>query len=114
MRQRKFRAWNPKDNQYEYNFNISSDGDVFEPYESHSDWVLEEQVSFKNTNEYEQEFWEGDILSGFEGEVKGIIEWSDEDYAFILNGAGALLNDQYLSNFKVIGNIHQNPELCTT
>ncbi len=57
--------------------------------------------------------YEGDILSGFSGDVIGVIEWSDDECMYWIktkNGGGMLTQD-YAENFKVIGNIHQNPEL---
>jgi len=59
------------------------------------------------------EIYEGDIVDGFNGELRMTVEWSNEDCAFIVNSktGAAMLNSVYLMNFKVVGNIHENPEL---
>ena len=56
----------------------------------------------------------GDILKGFD-ELVVTCKFSEEDAAFTLSrhnsSAGAFMGEDYCRNFKVIGNIHQHPEL---
>lgn len=70
-------------------------------------------TGLKDKNEVE--IYSGDIVLGFGGDEKGQIVFSQEDAAFIFKsntGGGAFINEMYLQNFKVIGNIHENSELC--
>ncbi len=67
------------------------------------------------------EIYEGDIVEMwheemfFEGTVAGVVEWSDSGAAFSIehesNGQFVCGIDTDYAMFKVIGNIHQKPEL---
>lgn len=59
------------------------------------------------------EIYEGDILDGFENEIRMKCEFSIDDCAFIFNWStcAALINQDYTANFIVIGNVHQHSEL---
>jgi len=59
--------------------------------------------------------YEGDVVSGFGGELLGVIGWSGEDCMYLVKtkSGGAQLIPHYAENFKVIGNTHQNPEILT-
>lgn len=56
--------------------------------------------------------YEGDIVDGY---FLGVIECEEEGCGFWIKQvdkiAGGLLHQGYIDNFKIIGNIHQNPEL---
>ena len=58
-----------------------------------------------------RELFESDIVQW--GDLILTVEWSDEDCAFIGNSptAAAMLNQEYLDNFKIIDNLYENPEL---
>lgn len=62
------------------------------------------------------EIYEGDIVEHYHlGEmVKSVIHWNEEKAMFCLRYDGDKLNGWHLNpkSLEVIGNIHQNPELC--
>jgi uncharacterized phage protein (TIGR01671 family) len=61
------------------------------------------------------DIYEGDLLSWDSADLVMGCKFEIEDCAFTLsnvNGSGgAMMNQDYMLNYKVIGNIHQNPEL---
>lgn len=59
------------------------------------------------------EIYEGDIVSACDGDIRGIVSWSEKDCAFAfmgVRGAEALLSPEYTLLFSRIGNIHQEGE----
>lgn len=73
-------------------------------------YTVMQLTGLKDSNDVD--IYEGDIVDGF---FRGFIEWSGEDCMYWvknINGvSGGMGIPEYLENFKVIGNIHQNPEL---
>lgn len=61
-----------------------------------------------------KEIFEADILN-WPDSFKAQVLWCEEDCAFQISTighiGGAFLNQEYMLNFEIIGNIHQNPEL---
>lgn len=61
------------------------------------------------------EVYEGDIVKWDDACITMIVEWSDEGAAFvprnIRSKGGAMINADYMANYRVIGNKYQNPEL---
>ena len=61
------------------------------------------------------DIYRGDLLEWVAAGLVMVCEWSDEDCAFVLNNTknqgGAMMNEEYMLNYAVIGDIHQNPEL---
>ena len=65
--------------------------------------------------------FEGDILSYaavdsrtgsiYKGHTMGVVEYHDHHLTFWLSSAGSLAESLEFSAYKVIGNIHDNPEL---
>ncbi len=106
----KFRVWYPKENKF-YCTNI--EGTAFtlgkdawcEPYTIQLFTGLIDNVGI--------EIYEGDIIK-FKDDFTAEVFWCQEDAAFQIrtsNGGGAYVNERYVQNFEVIGNIFQNPNL---
>jgi uncharacterized phage protein (TIGR01671 family) len=61
------------------------------------------------------DIYEGDIVHWESAFLSMICDWSDEDCAFALTGvkskSGAMMNQDYMLNYRVVGNIHENPDL---
>lgn len=62
----------------------------------------------------DKEIYEGDIVQFNDDFISEII-WCEEDAAFqvkrIDKPGGAFLNQNYILNFQIVGNIFENPEL---
>lgn len=76
-----------------------------------SRYVIQQFTGLKDSKNCD--IYEGDILEFKDGFVSEII-WGEESAAFLMksnNGGRAFLNQDYILNFEVIGNIFENPEL---
>ena len=111
MRDIRFRAWDGKRmiNIMEVYFCL----DVLCGYPEYKDWDVMQYTGIKDKNGVE--IYEGDVLSGFNGELTVEMKWSNEDGGYYVSEinrvSGGMATMEYLQNFKVIGNIHENPEL---
>ena len=128
MRDIKFRAWdtnnsfmvdeNYSDDDYLLTFNGLTPQLIGIKFDSHDYADVEKSVLMQFTGLKDingVDIYEGDLL---EWELANLIMqciFSDEDCAFTLVNTkapgGAMMNADYMTNYAVIGNIHQNPEL---
>ena len=125
MRNFKYRIWDGKcfrGNLNTYKINIQSGevecwawSDLYdEYYQTDQDvkFTLQQYTGLKDRKD--MDLYEGDIIEGFDKQLRGQVVFSEEDAAFVFKsttGGGAFLNETYLLNFTIIGNILENPEL---
>lgn len=123
----KFRVWSPKKKKYlsfeEYNYQfVDNDGELFlypeaENFDcnfAYGDEIVEQCTGLKAKDG--RLIYEGDII--FINGEKWCVIWNDEDCAFFFSNLKEVYHqpifpDFYMmtDDFKVIGNIHENPEL---
>lgn len=122
MRELKFRAWD--NTKKEWTLNImecvsSSRGDIWlEPALKSHEVAIEQYTGLKDENG--QEIYEGDIVEyiwDFCGEKRKnnyVVEWlsGKVEYYPCSVDSGFTLPDSVEEYYVVIGNIHENPELC--
>lgn len=109
MREIKFRAWDKTHAFYEY----IDDLYWFEENQIHGfdddRYIFEQFTGLRDKNG--REIYEGDILETSESDdhCYEVVEYSG--CAFSLISSGILLEDAGLGMSKIIGNIHENPDL---
>ena len=132
MREIKFRGFNRKNNVWLYGFYLQNRGAHFvcpdewatgktwEDYEIDPD-TLGQYTGLKDKNG--KEIYDGDILTNERGDILHVVAYSEEEAGFVgiisslkeKSGKPFTtgLNQPWLTNKekKVIGNIHDNPEL---
>lgn len=117
-REIKFRVWHKPskrmiyDIQNEFEERIELGMDCFADYLKNDDFVVEQATGLKDKNG--ETIWGGDIVSSHNGDIIGKIsqhksgEWRIE-WIGIYGGSSSLYDEHHLC--KVIGTIHENPEL---
>lgn len=127
MREIKFRAWNGKEmiepysvkngkamiiKQCDKNDPVLTDGEGVNYYcnwdiDVETDYPLMQYTGLKDCEG--TEIYEGDVIEDDE-HYYSVISWDGDDSMFVASDVGALC-DYNGTKIKVIGNIHQNPEL---
>lgn len=126
MREIKFRAWDKELEEWT-NYSISNiDGTIVDFYNKEAGFwesdregerfILSQYIGLKDKNN--KEIYEGDIVRavGFFSWI-GVAKYSDKNQAFIFedidkNYRGSIVfMSQFAQNFKILGNIYENPGL---
>ena len=117
MRNIKFRAWSKKFNKFmAVGFHLIGETTLFDLLNQHRLEELEDLEITECTGLLDKngkDVYEGDIIE-FKGEFIAKVIWCEEDAAFQIrseNNGGAFLNERYMLNFEVIGNIFENFDL---
>ena len=109
MRTLKFRLWSNSQNKYvDGTFMIvSTEGELFSLDEA---YVLEQYTGLKDKNG--KEIYEGDIVLDDDFGDVGMVEYYAPNFTFHPIYPIERWNSHYIGMYmKVIGNIHENPEL---
>lgn len=110
-----FRAYDKLNNKMHFgrDFWVDGDGDIaiieFDGIIKYVDWDLMQSTG--SFNEDDVEIFTGDIVETMDGVIQQIV-WSDGNACFAAQNVSDNM-EQFAISFtdKVIGNIHQNPEL---
>lgn len=124
LREHKYRAWHPELKQFIYftplelrwnkldgGYHLSGYQEINELFHCFkSEGVrIQQYIGFRDLNQ--KEIYEGDIVK-FENHFTATVIWCEEEAAFQIrteNKGGAFLNEQYMLNFEVVGNIIETP-----
>lgn len=110
MREIKFRAWDKEDKNYNYDWHTLTYDDVYG--ESLNEFFLFERVVFEQYTNLDdingREIYEGDIVFDTRAKDYNVVKFHKGAWTF--NSSNDLVG--YFDNeLKVVGNIHENPEL---
>jgi uncharacterized phage protein (TIGR01671 family) len=120
-REIKFRAWHKKTERFQSGFHLTSDGKInFACLVDNEDYILSQFTGLKDKNG--KEIFENDIivLSHPCWSVKCIVKYDNQLACYVLESFEKIdkgVRKSFLHiyqedlNYKVIGNIYQNPEL---
>lgn len=116
MRELKFRAWSNEHNRYCDLVTLIENGRWIGwikgngVYLTTIDVTLEQYTGLKDKNG--ETIYEGDILDDGEGHI-GKVLYNERiaSFAYEWGNCGSTFMGLYTSDMKVIGNVHENPEL---
>lgn len=109
MREIKFRAWSPSLGKWRSDWSISSYEPILDLNAERidADLILEQYTGLHD--KAGREIYEGDVIRG--DDFTTVVVWHSRACGFEpLIEAGAI----WWSDPEVVGNIHENPELCPT
>ncbi|TES89943.1 MAG: hypothetical protein E3J87_11055 [Candidatus Cloacimonadota bacterium] len=116
MRKIKFRAWSKRE-KYMYKWKQIHNGNLDDMI-ADKDIIIRQYTGLKDKNG--KEIYEGDILEHLKSKHTYKIEWDEESASYYMQGINPAWTGFYFSNhhteiydddFKIIGNIYENPEL---
>jgi len=107
MRQIKFRAWDGKNMLHEIDVSFQGHA-MYDNYE-YPTYPLMQFTGLKDKNGVD--IYEGDVVQS-PNTTAWIIEWDNENACFNGRSLSVVVSPIDNINCLVVGNIHQNPELC--
>lgn len=123
MREIKFRGYNAKNKEWLYGCYLINRGEHFicpdgiQPADKTSeDFQIDPETLGQFTglkDKHGKEIYEGDVLKENTTKSKYIVEWRADTAAFVmvLSKTDQWYNMMFAQHIKIIGNIHDNPEL---
>ena len=111
MREQKFRVWDKVDKRYYNNVDIEDIGRVLYLLNDYGhEYIIEQYTGLKDKNG--KGIYEGDIVLDDDFGDVGMVEYYAPNFTFHPIYPIERWNSHYIGMYmKVIGNIHENPEL---